>query len=147
MNHTVQINSWTDLQPFGIGALTGEACAYSMRLLCDVNDSGRDILAEYFGINYEGFTSPWNSQVGGQESVGSIMLTRELLMPLATFVLFRSGALALVKQGSTLIGLYDQEKVRAYHEAGYPLTRNPTEHAAQPHAGSRNVHAMTGRAV
>ena len=31
-----KITCWDDLRPYGIGALTGEACGLSYRILCDV---------------------------------------------------------------------------------------------------------------
>jgi hypothetical protein len=46
------INSnWRELQKYGIFMLTGESCAYSMRVLCDVNEKGWRILRNYLGMD------------------------------------------------------------------------------------------------
>lgn len=46
-----QIHSnWKELEKYGIFMLTGEACAYGMRVLCDVNAQGWRILKQYFGM-------------------------------------------------------------------------------------------------
>lgn len=145
--NTIQIHTWSDLRQFGINALTGEACAYSMRLLCDVNEDGRDALCDYLGIKPEGFNAPWNSTVHEKLALGSIMLSRETLMPLAQFLLFRAGALACAPYGHCLTGVFDKDRLIAYEDAGFKVQHNPLLHSTAPHVGSRNVHDMTGRAA
>ena len=82
------VNNWNDLSEFGINYLTGEACAYSMRLLCDVNEEGKRTLEAFFGGTVtiaEG--SNWNSEVNGSEAIGSVLLSRGIFEDLAAFCL------------------------------------------------------------
>ena len=44
------IHNWQELDRYGINALTGESCAYSMRMLCDLNERGVKTMGAYFGI-------------------------------------------------------------------------------------------------
>lgn len=155
---SVQINGWPDLQRYGINALTGEACAYSMRLLCDLSDKGVDHVREYFGLQLTlkpcaQFAANWNSAVDGRPAIASIMLPRGILRDLGTFLLFSvdkidfivdlpGGGLAgytsadMAKYGKTA------DEVAALYDG--KLYRNPRSTEA---VGSRNQHAFTGRTV
>jgi hypothetical protein len=44
-----KINCWDDLRPFGIDALTGEACGLSYHLLCDVTQKGKRTIEKALG--------------------------------------------------------------------------------------------------
>jgi hypothetical protein len=44
----ITYRNWEDLQKEGIELLTGEACGYMMRLLCDVNARGMELLCRLF---------------------------------------------------------------------------------------------------
>lgn len=82
-----QVTSWRDLELFGIRPLTGEACAYSMRLLCDLTEGGAALIRDYLGLPADCQLAPnWNSG-----AVASIMLTREQLKPLALFTAWQEG--------------------------------------------------------
>ena len=73
-----QIRSFEDLEQFGIHALTGEACGFSMRLLCDVTEQGKNLVEKYFGGTIEiRKDSNMNSGRGGPPHVGSVMLPRQ----------------------------------------------------------------------
>lgn len=154
MNETLHINCWRDLEPLGINMLSGESCAFAMRLLCDVNETGRDLIVDYLGLPYDALLArPWNSRVNDQPSVGSILLHRDSLLQLAAFALTRDGAMAIVNTNIGIIGLYTQELIERYTEmlaawpethAKWTLNRNYRV-LGHPHEGSRNVHAMTGR--
>lgn len=146
MKDTLHIYSWNDMAQFGLNVLTSEACAYSMRLLCDVNEDGKALLADYLGMPDIHLADPWNSQVNGQPTVGSVMLAREMLLPLARFVLFKHGALALVEQeDGSVLGLFSTDRLDRYLELGFNVLRNYS--GAQPHQGSRNTHQFTGRTM
>ncbi len=71
------LRRWEDLKPYGIDVLTGEACAYNFRLLCDITAAGVDLFKSVFGLD------GWNNH-GGR----SIMLPRAMFEPLAVFALF-----------------------------------------------------------
>ena len=44
------IRNLSDLRPFGIDLLTGESCALSRRLLCDVTEEGKSLILKALGL-------------------------------------------------------------------------------------------------
>jgi hypothetical protein len=140
-SQSIMVHSWEDLRQLGINMLTGESCGYSLRLLCDVSEEGKALLADYFGMPGIQLAANWNSRVGEQPAVGSIMLSRKLLMPLAEFALLRKGALAVVESDSMIMGVFDQTLLDRYGEnTNLAIRRNFA-------TDSRVTHAMTGRTV
>ena len=144
---TKTVRNIQDLLQFGIDALTGEACAFNMRILCDVNEEGRALLADFFGIEKTAFRPAWNRFVDGKDAVGSIMLTPNIVPELARFAFFRRGYKAVVVfANGTIHAIYsDQDLLQEHQASGSTVVLNPAIHSTQPHVGSRNVHAMTGR--
>jgi hypothetical protein len=152
------IHTFADLEQFGINALTGEACAYSMRVLCDLNADGAVLVADWLGLldpcpPHAGGKTPfpfapnWNSTVDGKPAIGSVMLDRDCLERLAVFACFRTGALAVATATGAVVPIEDEETLGRYGEyveqhRSARLYRNP-----HPGAGSRNVHMFTGRNV
>lgn len=63
------IASWDHLRPFGINALTGEACSVMYRLLCDITEDGKRVIEKCLSCELRP-PENWNSG-----AVGSIMLT------------------------------------------------------------------------
>ncbi|MCC5612492.1 hypothetical protein LC612_38820 [Nostoc sp. CHAB 5834] len=147
MNNSVIINNWSDLKAFGINSLTGEACAFSLRVLCDVNAAGLENLREFFGLLELGVAPQMNSQVNEEPSVGSLMLPRGIFKDLCTFLLWSDGALAVYETSSGgYQGVYSADYVEKYSKIeGISLWRNPRPTSTSPHVGSRNIHAATGR--
>lgn len=148
---SIQIHDWHDMNQFGINVLTGESCAFGMRLLCDLNEDGVVLINDYFGIN-GAFNANWNSEVDGKLAIASVMLPRELLMPLARFALFRRGALAIAQSPANtllpgaIVGIFSAERLAEYDAHGgtnFSIQRNPR--GTGPGIGSRNTHAMSGR--
>jgi hypothetical protein len=147
--NSLQISNWSDLEAAaGIKPLTGEACKYSQRLLCDVNADGLVLLAEFLGVPQLTLEDPYNSTVNSKPSVGSIMLARSMWEPLAEFVLAQMNALAILYvENRVSAGLFSQDYVERYAALGSPshdIRRLPGASLA-PSVGSRNVHAATGR--
>ena len=87
------IDCWQDLILFGIDPLTGEACALSWRILFDVTEAGRKVLAKCLGVPNLALAEAWNRGSVTDPHVGSIMLTQEMLTPLAVFALLESGCM------------------------------------------------------
>lgn len=144
----IQIGSPQDLQAFGIAPLTGEACAFSMRLLCDVNEAGSALLQEYWGVPSLQLAPPMNSQVDGVSSIGSVMLPRQGWQDLAAFAAFRDGALGYVRRkDGTLMALFTVPLFERYLDLSADVVRNPAIASRAPRVGSRNVHEMTGRVL
>ena len=143
------IHCFNDLVAYGIDPLTGEACGLSYRILCDVTENGRKILAKTFGIPILTLPEPWNRGMPGHPHVGSVMLPLELLVPLGLFALLESGCTEvwLVRDGG-VIGIEvgdDAEMIDANRRMiGEKLLRSL---AYRGTAGDRNVHVMSGRTV
>jgi hypothetical protein len=140
------INCWNDLEPFGIIPLTGEACGLMYRILFDVTEKGRNIVAKCFGIPNVNLPEPWNRGSPEDPHVGCIMLTREMLQPLAVFALLESGFKEVY-----LVG----DSVHAFEETDAPdLIEDVKRWSKVDHArrlayrgtaGDRNIHGMSGR--
>ena len=151
MNSSIQISNWNELAlASGIKSLTGEACKFSQRLLCDVNEDGLALLQDFFGIPELKLADPWNSSVNDKPSVGSIMLARAMWEPLAEFVFARKHALAAIYVDNRVsCGIFDADLLARYEAANLPhhdIHRYPGPSNA-PTVRSRNVHAATGRAL
>src|SRR5690242_10625750 len=85
------VSCWEDLRPFGISALTGEACGMMYRILFDVTDQGRRALAKCLGVPGLQLAGPWNRGDPADPHVGSVLLTGEMFTPLAIFALLEGG--------------------------------------------------------
>lgn len=140
------INSWNDLERYGIVPLTGEACGLSFRLLCDVTALGKKVLEKCFGIPSLNLPASWNRGSDSDPHVGCIMLTHEMLKPLAVFALLESGCkeVYLVKDSIHGMEATDPpdliEQVKRWSDVEYAR-----RFAYAGTAGDRNVHVMSGR--
>ena len=84
------LRNWRDLEPYGIIMLTGEACGYGYRLLCDLTPNGVEIIRRMFDMpEAPRLRENWNSSSRGE--VASIMLAGEMFVPVAIFCLFNAG--------------------------------------------------------
>jgi hypothetical protein len=151
---TIHVDCWRHLEQFGINMLTGEACHHSMRLLCDVNADGRDLLLDYFGMPVTTVISnAWNSRVNSEPAVGSFMLHRGSCLQIAEFAMVRTDVKAIVyKGGDAIMGIYTQHMLEQYTKLieDWPdttgrWTMRTLGSSNHPHVGSRNTHAMSGR--
>lgn len=142
----------SDLVQYGINTLTGEACAYSMRVLCDLSEDGADLVSCFMGVPYHRgmFPKNWNSMVGDKPSVYSIMLTRSALRELMKFALLSIDRVSLIVESKdgALVGLSpSDEYYAAYvqrageHTEVYTIHRHPEN--LRYNASDRNQHAMT----
>lgn len=145
---TVVVHNMSDLVFFGINPLTGEACAFSQRVLCDVNEEGFALLSDYFGMPEMKLADRMNSQVNGKPSVGSVMLDRAITRPLAKFAAFHINALAYHESADgSVVVISGEDRLEQYKKACMTLVMNPVHRSNHPRVGSRNVHEFTGRAV
>ena len=103
--HVKTVTCFNDLQPFGIEALTGEACALWYRILFDVTEKGAAVIRKTFGIPKMTFAEAWNRGPKGNEHIGSIMLTQEALIPIAILALLESGCTECYVLNGIVIGL------------------------------------------
>ena len=149
------IHTWSDLSKFGINPLTGEACKYGQRLLCDLSEDGVALVRDLFGLPAvvsdvrDQFPINWNSMVGDKPAIASIMLPRGMFGDICRFALFRAGyELVIWSHDGGWAGYMQSdipkdithEKLEAMYKAVY---RNPAPGAAS----SRNQHAMSGRTL
>ena len=77
----------------GIEYLTAESCAFSMRVLCDLNEDGVALIKDFFGA--EPVQPNWNSRVADKPAVRSIMLTPFAFTDLWIHGMLRKGATVL----------------------------------------------------
>jgi hypothetical protein len=147
----MQISSFRDLEKYGINPLTGEACAYSLRLLCDVNEDGKQLLERYFGntITIQ-LGSNWNSKVNNKPAIGSIMLPNSIFQSLATFIAFYAEncfAVILHKGTNGIIGCTEEELNEYLSFQPYLDVRRNYAHRSNSSitTGDRNIHQMSGR--
>ena len=124
------------LKSFGIDVLTGEACAYGMRLLCDFTEDGAALLRDYFslgdGDNSQIFNRNWNLTINGKDAIGSIMLDRSVFPSLVRFAMFREGYDYVVEQGQAYNAFnreHDKAKGGSYDLSRYICT--PTGERAE----------------
>jgi hypothetical protein len=137
-----RVTCWNDLQGEGIIPLTGESCGLMYRILFDVTERGRKILGKCFGIPDLKLSEAWNRGSTEDPHVGSIMLSLEMLPPIAVFALFET--CKEVWLGKDVIGIEpgdSHEEIQAaihFYQPTRRLRRAGT-------AGDRNVHVFTGR--
>ena len=142
------INSWNDLQAYGIELLTGEACGLGYRLLCDVTERGRKTIEKCLGLTNLVLPESWNRGSTEDPHVGSIMLTREMLEPLAVFALLEAGCKEVYLVKNSVVGIEASDPPTAIEDvkrwSGVEYARR---YAYRGTAGDRNVHVMSGRIV
>lgn len=140
------VKSWRDMEQHGITCLTGEACAYGYRILCDLTMAGEALIQECFGFRklpVDVFHESWN------RGSGSIMLAHAMLEPLAVMALFKAGCsrVLIVSEGEftseAIYGLEpgdnvaDLEHMDWYRDGQFRVFHNP--------GYARNTHQMSGR--
>lgn len=139
------VQSWRDLESYGIELLTGEACGLMYRLLCDVTEHGQKVIEKCFGISVT-LTEPWNSGRADDPHVGSILLPPAMFVPLGVFALLESGCTEVWQIGEALIGMEPTDTTDERERASqvYGGSRGRIFRYAGT-AGDRNVHQMSGR--
>lgn len=147
MKEAVHFHTMRDLQQIGILPLTGEACKFSMRTLCDLNEKGADLFRAFIGLPHDApMAGNWNSAVNGDAAVASAMIGPELFKPLVLFYAWRTEALDVFegKDGSLSIRYValTKEQLDTLSDVGYTRHRNPCPLAA---GTDRHTHAFSGR--
>ena len=149
---SANFNSWSDFKQYGINCLTGESCALGMRLLCDLSEEGRTLMAQFFGLSgVAAFSENWNSKVGEAPAVASIMLPRGLFNELARYIAFRvlGHAHVVVMADGTVHSYaagYMEDNHLTLDEAKKLVGGNWFHnHASAASIDGRNVHAASGR--
>jgi hypothetical protein len=141
------LREWDDLVPYGIHLLTGEACAYAMRGLFDVDEDGQRLMEEFLGTSLS--RDPWGGTFdhGYRRGVKSVMLPYNIREQLFAFVLLQQGYTNVIvdKHTGTVTGTDDSEWATKRWTGGHRRYRRFGGGGNQPVVGSRCVHAMSGR--
>ena len=138
------ISCWDHLGPYGVLALTGEACSLGYRLLCDLTENGKRIVERCLSVHIE--SENWNHGSDAAPHIASIMLTHEMLMPLAVFALLESGCHEVWTTGGAAIGIEpgDPADQAERLKQVYKLGRRFAYHGPFQ---DRNQHQMSGRVI
>lgn len=141
------------LRPRGFDYLTGESCAYGLRLLFDITPAAADKLAEFLGAVEVTGASAWNGQHGTTQSV---TLSRGMVRDLVIFLLLEEHDAAIRVEGvppggyhpgndfyaGTAAEMNQMQRILSDSDVPYryflPI--------GGPRKGGRAVHAMSGRA-
>ena len=109
----LSIRQWRDLEEYGIDTLTGEACVYGIRVLCDLTEEGKATVCSFLGIPKGAKMSVnWNSK-----GVCSVMLPASILEDLAVYTLFtQKNCVTCFRQQGVIFGLRDIQEDREYIE-------------------------------
>jgi hypothetical protein len=155
---TKTIHTWLDFKGYGIGFLTGESCAYGIRLLFDLNKDGVQIIRNFFGLEFDidnptnGFTKNWNSTVNGIPAIASILLPLGIFQELAIFCLFNVNYCygVFIESDNIIIGCNEDYFERYQNIFGndkkYKFMRNPNYvHNSDKTKDDKNIHQMSGR--
>lgn len=144
------LRDWNGLREFGINCLTGEACAMSARLLCDVTEDGRKAVCEFLGLPLNTvFAENWNSG-----SVGSVFLPYSIFNALGAFLLLtRCGCDEVFEVPNGLAGMEPRDLELLDGESSLDFIRRIYHgeigrryyFGSGPRRGASNVHAATGR--
>lgn len=141
-----------DLAQFGVNPLTGEACPLGLRILCDLTEKGRTLVSLFLGApEADCFPPNWNSMVGEEHAVASILLPRGGMRELMIFALFTKGGCSevLASTGEVRGICLDDEYRSRYLELASAQPGQYTVHRRPPGLGpaARNIHSFTGRTV
>ena len=145
--------SWRDLTPFGIGALTGESCSIGMRILCDVSKKGVQLLNNFFGGNIAFKPhSNWNSMVGEDEAVASVMLPYSIHQDLTIFAYLQRDDIGAIFVDARLgdmdawpILVVEKDVLEEHENDGLKDLKYKRKYVPDKMPGYRNRHAMSGR--
>src|SRR5271157_4753075 len=97
--------NYNNLREYGINPLTGEACPFGVRILCDLTERGRKIVCDLLGIGYTTippagvFSDNWNSG-----SRYSCMIPRSLFDDLYVWCLLDGGCPEVMVSSDGTVG-------------------------------------------
>jgi hypothetical protein len=151
------LRDYADLAQYGVNPLTGEADAYSRRILCDLNEQGVILLTAYFGLSHtiearHCFPRNWNSMVGDFPAVASVLLAHAVIPDLMVFALLHVGQYDYVLEAPPGVGFTGFNEGDNYATAyltrglpeGYRVLPNESKRC-KAQVDGRNIHAMSGR--
>lgn len=140
-------DSWRDLETLGINYLTSEPCGLAMRLLCDVNQKGKETIETFFRCQLvEG--SNWNSKVNGEPAVASVMLPRGIFNELAAFAwIHQTNNPVRMPDKRGVIGMEADDTADYFKRVEKCYSGRWINKSNHPGTGIDNQHVMSGRVV
>ena len=136
------VSSWDHLRPFGIVALTGEACSLMYRILCDITEDGKRVIEKCLSCELRP-PENWNSG-----AIGSIMLSPEMLVPIAVFALLEAGCREVYIVEGSVVGIESDDLGETLdHFRRYHGDRIKRRFAYTGPFQDRNQHQMSGRVL
>ncbi len=166
------ISCLLDLGAYGFDLLTGEADNLGFRILTDLTRKGKRIFCDAYGLPEDvKLSENWNTGDTMAPHVASVMLSCDALRQIAPIALYHEGChTILILENGTACGLEQNEQFtsaeRDWEKDGYPeispaqLTIDGTtidwprcygkvdriiRGCSNPHVGTRNIHAFSGR--
>lgn len=154
VDETVCFSVSDGLYQYGVHVLTGEACALSLRALCDLTEDGVQLVADFVGakrLDKSSLHENYNSKVGGEPAVASVTLAWDALPSLLALALARAGyAEAIIDKWAGAVHATKspfevewQERKRMLHEA--MGDKSFLLRIVRLQAESHNLHVMWGR--
>jgi hypothetical protein len=136
------ISSWDALREYGIDVLTGEACSLMYRILCDLTQNGKRIVERCLSVQIQ--SENWNHGSDQDPHIASIMLTHEMIVPLAVFALLEAGCREVWVTDRAAIGIEPSDTDDQVDRMR--LSQQPSRRFAYrgPYQ-DRNQHQMSGR--
>ena len=100
-------------EQFGVNPLTGEACKFSQRILCDLTEEGKKLVQSFLGVNgVLEFEKNWNSG-----SAFSMMMDRRTLYKdLAIYAALQDGAVSVIEMPGSMVAVFSEEYSRSYKD-------------------------------
>ena len=149
MSNQIDIYYRDQLNEFGIVLLTGEACNYSQRILCDLTAKGCKLVAEFYGLPQKiNFKDNWNSGPKQDPHIGSCFVLPSSILDLLAFCMLRSNKYVSVVITKT--GNYGCKTQKVFQQIKndkklYGVIRYVVPLHAHPHTEAGNTHTMSGR--
>lgn len=144
----MKMYNYRNIIEFGINPLTGEACSFGKRILCDLNEDGVTLLSEYFGIMKNSFPESWNIRVGRKEAIASVMIDRNAFTDIIIFALMLQGWRYLIVRDCDIIATNEDREMEAWRDSTIESISIIINHLSEaPRVASRNVHQMSARFI
>lgn len=151
------INTFRDLEKYGIVPLTGESCGIGRRILCDVTKRGRQLIIDTLGLPDDcQFRESWNRGDDACPHVGSIMLSHCMVREIAVFALIGKYDNVIVTDRSVFGTVRKLQQIETadgwqwqieYHNrwCDWPMSYGTIEATYRGTSNLRNQHGMSGR--
>ena len=142
-------NPFESLRRYVVNPLTGEACAYGQRVLCDLADYGKDIVFDLLGIPRESrLVANWSTGADDSMMIPRLLLEHDLPI----WCSLQNGCHEVVVSRDGICGREAEgpdEDWEQYLQVLADMRKEPrrSRGKSRPRQGSRMVHAFSGRSA